>query len=202
MTQRKTVNEIDPITGRIQTESNTTFNVANLAEKTDLSVKEDGIIFLEYLHNKVHEGKCFVYDNTALAVPANGFYRIRIKTGAKRLHFTVDYKTEFKGRFKTYSNPTILTPGTLVTPFNRKPDSTEVLLTQFYADPTFSGGTLRGNQFTGASGNVQTRAGGDKSQGLESDFPALTELILELQNVSEVTADLAFIINCYEEETV
>lgn len=147
----------------------------------------------------MHEGKAFVYDNTSLAVAIAGFYRIRIKTGAKRLHFTVDYHSEFKGRFRTYENPTIVTPGTLVTPFNRQPDSAEVLLSEFYADPTFTGGTTRGNQFTGASGNVQTRAGGDKSGGLESDWPPNSELIIELENVSGVTSDLSFIINCYEE---
>lgn len=199
MARIPSINEMQPQTGRMQKEDNTVINVAEVAEGLSQSYEDESVTVIDYAHRKVHQGEMWTYDNTKLAVADLGTYILRIKTGTKRIHFNIDWIGEFKTRFKTYSGATITTPGTRVYPFNRKLDSTAVLVSEFYADPTFTGGTLRGNSFKGASGNVQTRAGGAGSAGLESNFAPNSEFIIVLENVSGVAADLGYIINCYEE---
>lgn len=159
----------------------------------------DGLKSIDHWYYHIQRGEVWTYDNTKLAVADAGTYVLRVKTGAKRLHVIIDWVGEFKTRFKTYAGSTVTSPGTRVYPFNRQPDTSVVLLSEFYEDSVFTGGTLRGNNFKGQTGNVLARAGGETQGGLISDIPPNSEFIIELTNVGGEVADLAYIINCYEE---
>ena len=158
---------------------------------------------IDYLHDIVHQKAMYTISHTFLAVAINGFARLRIKTGVdKALHFDITFNSDLKCRLKTYSSPIIGAGGTLFQPFNRVIGYGNGLQTfQVYLNPTFTGGTLRGNDFTGSNagtGGQAVRAGGGRSGGVESIILPNQEYIIELQNVGTEVSDIGIIINCYE----
>ena len=162
------------------------------------------LVPIDYLHDIVHQREMYTISHTFLAVPINGYARLRIKTGLdKALHFDINFNADLKCRLKTYSTPTIVTNGTIFEPFNRVIGYTEGTKTfEVYLNPTFTGGVLRGNDFIGsqtAGGTgVSIRAGGGRSGGIESVLLSNSEYIIEFQNVSTEISDIGVVINCYE----
>lgn len=160
------------------------------------------MIPIDYIHALVHEKVVYTISHTFLNVVQNGFARIRIKTNALALHFEINYNADLKCRLKTYSSPTITNVGTAFQPFNRiigYGDGTQGF--EVYLNPTFSGGVLRGSDFTGSNagtGGSAVRAGGGKQGGIESVLTPNQEYIIELQNAGASTGDIGVIINCYE----
>lgn len=158
---------------------------------------------LDYLHDIVHQRAMYTISHTFLGVAVNGFARMRLKTGTeKTLHFDITFNADLKCRLKTYSAPTITANGTLFQPFNRLIGYGDGLQTfQVYLNPTFTGGTLRGNDFIGSNtgqGSTAVRAGGGRSGGIESVLLPNQEYIIEFQNVGTSASDIGVIINCYE----
>lgn len=159
---------------------------------------------LDYLHDIVHQRAMYTISHTFLAVSVNGYARMRLKTGTtKALHFDITFNADLKCRLKTYSSPTITANGTLLAPFNRIIGYGNGLQTFLvYLNPTFTGGTLRGNDFIGSqtAGGVGSavRAGGGRSGGIESVLLPNQEYIIEFQNVGTEVSDIGVIINCYE----
>jgi len=158
---------------------------------------------LDYLHDIVHQRAMYTISHTFLSVATNGYARLRLKTGTeKTLHFDITFNADLKCRLKTYSAPTITVNGTLFAPFNRIIGYGDGLQTfQVYLNPTFTGGTLRGNDFIGSNagqGSSTVRAGGGKSGGIESVLLPNQEYIIEFQNVGTSASDIGVIINCYE----
>lgn len=160
------------------------------------------LIPIDYLHAIVHEKEMYTISHTFLAVAQNGFARLRIKTNSLALHLEINYTSELKCRLKTYSSPTITGQGTLFQPFNRiigYGDGTQGF--QVYLNPTFTGGVLRGNDFSGSNtgtGGAAVRVGGGRQGGVESVIIPNQEFIMEFQNVGSSASDINVIINCYE----
>lgn len=156
---------------------------------------------IDYIHALVHEKIVYTISHTFLAVAQNGFARLRIKTFSKAVHFEINYNSDLKCRLKTYASPTISTAGTIFEPFNRIIGYTGTKEFQVYLSPTFTGGTLRANDFigsnTGVGGNA-TRAGGGANGGIESVLIPNQEYIIEFQNVGNAFSDIGVLINCYE----
>ena len=61
-------------------------------------------------------------------------------------------------------------------------------------------GTLRGNDFVGSSGATPTRIGGSGLGDTETIINAVTELLIEVQNVRGSASDINFIFNLYERD--
>lgn len=161
------------------------------------------LIPIDYLHAAIHDKIMYTVSHTFLSVAANGYSRIRLKAGSNALHFEINFNADLKCRIKTYSSPTITGNGTLFQPFNRVigyGNSNQGF--EVYLNPTFTGGTLRGNDFSGsqtAGGvGVSVRAGAGRSGGLESILIPNQEFIIELQNAGTDVSDIGVIINCYE----
>jgi hypothetical protein len=158
---------------------------------------------IDYLHDIVHQKAMYTISHTFLAVGINGFARLRLKTGTTHtLHFDITFNADLKCRLKTYSAPTITGNGTLFQPFNRIIGYGNGLQTfQVYLNPTFTGGTLRANDFIGSNagtGGQAIRAGGGRSGGIESVLLPNQEYIIEFQNVGTEVSDIGIVINCYE----
>lgn len=176
-------------------------------EQKSIAVDDRGyIIPIDYLHAIVHDKEMYTISHTFLAVAQDAFARVRIKTNALSLHFEINYTAELKCRLKTYSSPTIVTQGTLFQPFNRIIGYGNGMQGfQVYLNPTFTGGTLRGNDFTGSNtgtGGTAVRVGGGRQGGVESVIIPNQEFIIEFQNVGSSASDINVIINCYEKPYV
>lgn len=160
------------------------------------------LIPIDYQHNIVHEFKMYTISHTFLNVAQNGYGRIRLKTNDNVLHFEINYNSDLKCRLKTYSSPTITGNGTLFSPFNRVIGYGNGMETfEVYLNPTFTGGTLRGNDFDGSSAGIginPVRAGAGKSGGIESVLLPNQEYIIEFQNAGTTSSDIGVVINCYE----
>ena len=157
------------------------------------------IINIEIIHDLIHRGQVFTVSKTFKAVADNGYARIHISTGAKSMHFTFSYSGEGKAYLNTYSATTYSNNGTLQPIFNRNPATGYTPLSVAYHTPTINVlGSMRGDDFVGAGGNVQVQAGGTGIAGIETVIPPNSNILFQLQNVAGGVKDLGFIINFYE----
>lgn len=176
--------------------------VSDVGSRPIVSDERGYLIPIDYIHALVHEKVVYTISHTFLNVVQNGFSRIRIKTNALALHLEINYNADLKCRLKTYSSPTITGVGTLFQPFNRfigYGDGTRGF--EVYLNPTFTGGILRGNDFSGSNsgtGGTAVRAGGGRQGGIESVLIPNQDYIIEFQNVGSSNSDIGVIINCYE----
>lgn len=156
------------------------------------------LVPIDYLHNLVHEKIVYTISHTFLSVPNTESRVLMLRTGTKDLHFEINYNGDVKTRLKTYSAPTITGDGDALAPFNRVigyGNGTNEF--ESYINSTYTGGTLRANEFIGSSARA-TRAGGATSGKYESILTPSQELIVLLTNAGGATGDIGITINCYE----
>jgi len=156
--------------------------------------------YIDVYHNKVHGGQIFTISKTFKSIAENEYARLHITSGSKEVHFTFSFTTEGKSYLNTYAGTTYTNVGTSQPIFNRKPASGSTPISQAWITPTVNVlGTLRGDDFVGAGGNVQTQAGGTGAEGLESIIPPNTDFMFQFQNVGSGAKDVGIIVNFYEE---
>lgn len=174
------VNTQEPITGRVIKENGTLINIADIAG-LDLKALSS-------------QGKIFIVEDTSLAVTAAGAYVIHVKTGDKPLGLKIGWCGDLKTRFWTRTGATITVEGTEIVPFCRKTDSEEVLLSTFFANPTYdiTGSTKRGNSFApaGQFGEAGGSAGGESFTIIEPDYYFLLAFVNAGTGVSDITVSL------------
>jgi hypothetical protein len=158
---------------------------------------------IDYQHHLVHMRKVFTISHTFLNVAIGGKVSVALIADGYPLHipdFVIN--SDVKVRLKSYLNPTI-TPdtGTEYIPFNRVSSNSVSFGGTVILSPTFTGGTLRGNDFSGSSSGTGTnayRAGGNRSGGIESVVDSNDILIYEFENAGTAVTDINIIVNLYE----
>ena len=165
---------------------------------------DENVLFnqIDIIHQTVHQGYMHTLSHTKLNVADNGYLRVRFVAPVdKDIHIRIAWASEGKSRLKTYIGTTYTANGTPKIPFNRNAALTSNLEGTYFIDPTINVlGTLRGDDFIGASGAASTRVGGTGSSDVETIISAGTELLVEIQNVRGGTSDLNIIANLYERE--
>ena len=157
---------------------------------------------IDLVHQKIHEGRFYTVNYTELAVPNNGFIRLRITTGAKAIHITFEIDAEGKAYWKTYAGSTYTADGTLpdgskLTFFNRF-ISIDGTTTVVRYNPTVNVlGTLRGNRVVwGGLGPQST--GGISGSRTETILRPNSDVLLVMQNVSGQAKDMSVVAEWYE----
>jgi len=150
-------------------------------------------------YNEVQSGGMFTLSKTFLAVATNAFVDVRLTAGTKPLHFVLNYTSEEKARLQTYLGTTYTGAGTVVTPFNRKTDSTQTLTAVCRIAPTVGTlGQIRGDDMIGSSTTGGNKSGGTGGYGLETIIAPNHDILIRLTNVSAQAKDLNAVINMYE----
>lgn len=148
-----------PSSGRILKQDSSEINIAE-AYSEDQS-KNVRITTATNLQRLTKEGHVFTLSKRKQTAQ-NAFHRVFVQApNDKDVMIAISYSSEDFILFNTYSGVASITGGTVTQGFNRKIGSTETMDTVITYDPTsFTGGTLRGNDFVGSSGATSTRAGG------------------------------------------
>ena len=150
------------------------------------------------IHQAIEDGEVFTISSLKTALANNGTHIIRIRTGSKRTHFVTTVASSGKATFNSIIGATGITGGTAYTPFNRNSVSSKVYGGTVIIDPTFSGGTVRGQDLVNGSSGGQ-KVGGSLSYDLETILAPNTEMILRITNTSGTASDTNIIINMYED---
>lgn len=165
--------------------------------------KDVSIGTIEYLHNKVHEGK-MLFVGDVLTVPNLGEVYIHYITGStKYIHATVDVSSIGEWRFTSYEGTTYIDNGDELTQFNRKNDSSYVPEVKFYENLVGDIdvlGTQRLDFVFGSGTNPAKASSGLVSERLESIFSPGTDILIKLVNNSGSEQLITILYNYYEEE--
>jgi hypothetical protein len=128
------------------------------------------------------------------SVAQNGYIRVLLKTNNEAVKFVINLTSELKCRYKSYMQTTITANGTELPTFCREIDIPTTHTFKIYQTPTYTGGTLRADDFVGAN-TPQVRLGGSVIGGVDSRIPKNSHLIMEIQNVGNSTSDINLVIN-------
>ena len=160
--------------------------------------------YIDYAHQKIHEGKGFVANYIQNAVPDNNIRRLRLTAANNRaMHVVIGIDVTGKFSFKTYEGTTYTVQGTApdgttLTAFNRilGRDGRSGIVRH---NPTVDElGALRASRIIpGGTGPQST--GTTASERWESIIPPGHDLLLVFQNLSGQAKDLDVTIDWYEE---
>jgi len=158
---------------------------------------------IDYLHNKVHEGKMLFV--TKVVTVANGAnYYIRHISGAnKYMHSQIEVDSIGAWRFTDYLDTTYTADGVEIEQVNRKTDSTYVPEVKFYEQVVGNIdvlGTQRLDFAFGSGTNPAKATSGSGGDRIESVFAPNTDLLVKLTNNSGSEQLLTIKFNYYEEE--
>lgn len=159
------------------------------------------LITIDYLHQKVHEGRMLFVSHIFRNV-ANGatVYIRHIAGPTKYLHSEVLATSAGQWLFQSYAGTTYTANGTLLNILNRKSDSTYSPEVLFYHTPTINVlGTVRLGFLFGSGTNPAQASTGLFSERLESNFAPLTDVLVGFTNESGSVKDISVTFNFYEE---
>jgi hypothetical protein len=168
----------------------------------EIVVNEEGnIITIEFLHNKVHEGRMLFISKVYLNVANGATVYIRHVSGpTKYLHSEVIIETVGQWEFTSYSGTTYTSDGTIIPIINRKSDSTYVPEVVFRHTPTpLVLGTVRLNFVFGGGTNPSKSISGSFAERLESVFAPNADVLVGVTNQSGSNQYVTFTYNFYEE---
>lgn len=168
----------------------------------EVAVNEEGnLILIDYLHNKIHEGKMLFISKVYLNVVNGATVYIRHVSGpTKYLHSEVIVETVGQWEFTSYSGTTYSAAGTIIPIINRKSDSTYTPEVVFRHTPTVNVlGTPRLNFIFGGGTNPSKSISGSFAERLESVFAPNTDVLVGVTNQSGSAQYVTFSYNFYEE---
>lgn len=157
---------------------------------------------INYLHNKIHEGKMLFSSHVFETVLNDGIVYLRLKVGAlKYLHVTLNVETTGLWKFESFQDTTYTDDGTELTQWNRKSDSEYEPDSMFWHTPTIDVlGTPRLNFVFGSGTNPAKATSGSFSERLESEFEPDLDILVRLTNLSGSTQMVSGVYDYYEEE--
>lgn len=164
-----------------------------------------GMITIGRNHREVHEGEFFTISYTFLAVPNNGFARLRFLTGVKQFHYGVEVISEGKALAKLLRGTTYTADGTSVPAVNNSCASSNVAILTAFHTPTID---VAGSELSPVNGLLILGGTGPLSVGssVKSDeerIAAVTQdYLAEVQNVSGLAKDITVLIGGYESGTI
>lgn len=158
---------------------------------------------IDYIHNKIHEGK-MLYVSDVLTVPVAGeVYIHHISGSTKYLHSMIEASSIGAWRFTSYIGTTYVDNGDELTQINRKDDSSYVPEVKFYENVVGDIdvlGTERLDFTFGSGTNPAKASSGVGSERFESVFSPGTDILVKLVNNSGSEQLLTIRYDYYEEE--
>jgi hypothetical protein len=162
-------------------------------------------INIDFAHQKVHEGVGYVANYLETGVANDTAINLSFQTGANQAHIIIDFTSDGKAYFETfsgttYSNAGTAPDGTKLTSFSRGvvvPPAIATTSTVKYAPTVAVLGTRRGLRLLngGTGGNSTGSQGGDR---LESIIQPNTNLLIRLTNKGGAAKDLGIVLDWYE----
>ncbi len=164
-----------------------------------LNTRNDPTVTSHSQHERVHHGEMFMVSHTVDSVAKDESVYIRHISGREHLHSLLTVETVGQWRFTSYAGTTYTGQGTVLTPINRRSDSSHNMGAIFYHTPVIDVlGTPRLDFIFGTGTNPSRVNTGQFSEDLESIFAPDSDVLVKLTNESGSNQYLSSLFNCYE----